>query len=145
MKICTKCKRDLEIEDFDWKFKDIKRKSRCKSCVAEYSKEHYKANAEKHKKIVIAHSKRYVLRNRTYVYNYLKQHPCSCGESDPVALDFDHIDPNTKIDTISNMAGSSGSLERLKREIAKCIILCSNCHRKKTAKDFNWYADLNRE
>ena len=28
------------------------------------------------------------------------------------------------------------------KEIEKCEIRCSNCHRKKTAKDFNWYHNI---
>ena len=41
------------------------------------------------------------------------------------ALSFHHIDPKEKDFTIS---GKSWSYERLKNEVDKCILVCSNCH-----------------
>ena len=41
------------------------------------------------------------------------------------ALEFHHKDPNEKDFTIS---GKSWSFERLKNEVDKCILVCSNCH-----------------
>ena len=50
-----------------------------------------------------------------------------CGYSKCVnALEFHHLDPNEKDFGIS---GKTWSLERLKKEVDKCILLCSNCHR----------------
>jgi DNA-binding CsgD family transcriptional regulator len=40
-------------------------------------------------------------------------------------LQFHHLDPNEKDFTIS---GKSWSFERLKKEVDKCILVCSNCH-----------------
>jgi len=49
-----------------------------------------------------------------------------CGYNKCVtALDFHHKDPKTKDFTIS---GKSYSFERLKNEVDKCILVCSNCH-----------------
>lgn len=42
------------------------------------------------------------------------------------ALEFHHLDPNEKDFTI---AGKSWSFERLKGEVDKCVLLCSNCHK----------------
>lgn len=41
------------------------------------------------------------------------------------ALEFHHLDPKEKDFTIS---GKSWSFEKLKTEVDKCILLCSNCH-----------------
>jgi DNA invertase Pin-like site-specific DNA recombinase len=41
------------------------------------------------------------------------------------ALHFHHLDPNQKDFTIS---GKSYSFERMKYEVDKCILVCSNCH-----------------
>lgn len=41
------------------------------------------------------------------------------------SLEFHHLDPNEKDFTIS---GKSWSFERLKKEVDKCILVCSNCH-----------------
>jgi len=42
------------------------------------------------------------------------------------ALDFHHLDPSTKDFSISNYANCS--IERIKSELDKCILLCRNCH-----------------
>jgi DNA invertase Pin-like site-specific DNA recombinase len=42
------------------------------------------------------------------------------------ALEFHHIDPNEKDFTIG---GKSWSFDRLKSEVDKCILVCSNCHK----------------
>lgn len=63
---------------------------------------------------------------------YKVRHGCShCGYNDhPFALEFDHIDPHTKSMAISDMY--CFSWERIKPELAKCQILCGNCHNIKT-------------
>lgn len=52
---------------------------------------------------------------------------CSkCGYKKSLkALEFHHLDPSEKDFTIS---GKSWSFERLKKEVDKCILVCSNCH-----------------
>lgn len=73
---------------------------------------------------------------REFIWNYKLSHPCSCGESDPIVLEFDHLANKDK-----NIAEIQGwSLKRLEREINKCQVLCANCHRRKTAKQFGWHA-----
>ncbi len=53
---------------------------------------------------------------------------CSrCGESRPAALDFHHPNSNEEL-IIAKLAGHTGN-ERLLKEIAKCEVLCANCHR----------------
>jgi len=50
-----------------------------------------------------------------------------CGFSHPAALQFHHTDPSTKEASVSAVA-KSWSLKRLQEEIAKCEVLCANCH-----------------
>jgi 5-methylcytosine-specific restriction endonuclease McrA len=78
---------------------------------------------------------------RIFVLQFLLEHLCvDCGEKDPVVLDFDHLSElGKKIYSISEMINSSSCLESLKLEINKCAVRCSNCHRRKTAKDFGSY------
>lgn len=45
-----------------------------------------------------------------------------------VALDFDHIDPSTKLFSPSSQSVTY-KLKPLFKEIRKCQILCANCHR----------------
>ena len=78
-------------------------------------------------------------RNREFVIEYLQSHPCiTCGESDILVLDFDHREQSTKDRTINHAIKDFG-LDRLKKEIAKCDILCANCHRRRTAKQLGSY------
>lgn len=58
---------------------------------------------------------------------------CSiCRENDWRCLDFDHIDPKTKLVSVSKAVTGRWSKEKILEEITKCQILCANCHRKKT-------------
>lgn len=53
-----------------------------------------------------------------------------CSENYWACLDFHHINPEDKIDSISNITRNNKySLYDLKSEISKCQILCVNCHR----------------
>lgn len=56
-----------------------------------------------------------------------------CGEKDPVCLEFHHKDPAEK-DLAIATGMSRWSRKRLEEEIAKCIVLCSNCHKKEHAR-----------
>jgi 5-methylcytosine-specific restriction endonuclease McrA len=51
------------------------------------------------------------------------------------ALEFHHLDPNKKDFNISK-SGHSRSWKRVKDELDKCILLCSNCH-KETHEELN--------
>jgi hypothetical protein len=53
-----------------------------------------------------------------------------CGESHPATLDFHHRDPNEKDFLLSSAARNGWGKERILREIEKCDVICSNCHRK---------------
>lgn len=54
-----------------------------------------------------------------------------CGENFPAALDFHHTGGNgDKEINISQIAIRSWGLERVRKEMAKCVLLCANCHRK---------------
>lgn len=66
----------------------------------------------------------------------LKSGCAICGEKDPIVLDFDHINQQEKCCSVSALIGKSET--RLCTEIAKCQILCANCHRRKTSKQFMW-------
>lgn len=72
------------------------------------------------------------LRRLKSLVLYFNTHPCvKCGEADPLVLDFHHRDPETKLFGIKD--NLTTTLERLSAEVAKCDVLCSNCHRKREA------------
>lgn len=68
-------------------------------------------------------------RRNTEIIREAKSVPCMrCGETYPFyVMDFHHRDPETKALPIgsSRMAGE----QTLRNEIAKCDVLCANCHR----------------
>lgn len=45
------------------------------------------------------------------------------------ALDFHHVDPTNKEFVISDSVRKGYSWEKMRAELDKCILLCSNCHR----------------
>jgi len=68
---------------------------------------------------------------KRWVMGYKRGQSCSrCPESHPACLDFHHPGVSDKEDSVHNLVWRCVSLERIKREIAKCVVLCANCHRK---------------
>lgn len=59
-----------------------------------------------------------------------QQLSCSCGEADPVCLDFHHKNPTTKLGQVPVLSSRGWSKERIVAEVAKCTVVCANCHRK---------------
>lgn len=57
-----------------------------------------------------------------------------CGLIDlehPEIFDFDHLDGTTKAGNVAAFL-SKGTLDDLRAEIAKCEVVCANCHRIRT-------------
>jgi hypothetical protein len=52
-----------------------------------------------------------------------------CGFDNPVCLDFHHKNPNNKIRNVCVMSRKGWSIKKILEEIAKCEVLCANCHR----------------
>jgi hypothetical protein len=65
-----------------------------------------------------------------------KQSPCTdCGVRYPkCVMQFDHVDPAKKLFSVAEAVGLLPRLEMLKAEIAKCELVCANCHAIRTAK-----------
>ncbi len=60
---------------------------------------------------------------------YKKDLKCTkCPENHPATLDFHHH--SGKEFEIAYMVANGYSIERIKKELEKCDVLCSNCHRK---------------
>ena len=75
------------------------------------------------------------LRRQTVDAVKSKRGCVDCGETDPVVLDFHHIDPSTKLFTVATGVSKCASMDELLAEIDKCIVLCSNDHRRRHAKE----------
>lgn len=62
---------------------------------------------------------------------YKRDLKCSkCPENHPACLDFHHKNPDEKEYEVCFMASKGSSKEQILKEIAKCDVLCANCHRK---------------
>tara|TARA_R100000005_G_C4932979_1_gene161043 strand:- start:467 stop:907 length:441 start_codon:yes stop_codon:yes gene_type:complete len=78
------------------------------------------------------------------VSNYLNSYKMSkgcleCGYNEsPYALEFHHRDRKFKSKNVSNFRKSSwAQLDKIVKEVKKCDILCSNCHKILTQKEIN--------
>jgi len=123
----------------------LKRTSgRCRSCRAKRP-----SNPQRRKN----YAREYGRKRRARLYEIIDRHKLEAGcahcgyHEDARALDFDHIDPATKVQTISWLVTTSGvnpdnpkHMAKLMDEIAKCQVLCANCHRIKTreAREGHW-------
>lgn len=80
-------------------------------------------------KCVKCQSRRKSLRKNLNRKQLLEEHGSKCSKCSynkcESALQFHHIDPSKKEFEISE---SAYSLENLKAEAKKCILLCANCH-----------------
>lgn len=72
-------------------------------------------------------------RNFERMLHYLDSHPCvDCGEVDPIVLEFDHLPEFEKRFEIGRaVTGSTRSWAAILAEIAKCDVVCANCHRRR--------------
>ena len=138
--ICSKCHLNKNIEEFSFRnrLKNIRHKQ-CRICHDLYAKTHYKNNREKYIDRAKKNNRKYKEIIRQVVVNYLKSHPCiDCGENDIVVLDFDHRSKkNFNIAGVCNR--SIVSVKRLLKEIEKCDVRCSNCHRRRHARERNFW------
>ena len=75
---------------------------------------------------------------REWLLGYLKIHPCiDCGETHLATLDFDHVREKKKVN-ISVLIRRGQTLRVILKEVEKCDVRCSNCHRKRTYKANGW-------
>lgn len=137
-KICCCCKIEKNVSEFSKHSKKADGfQPRCKLCKRLYDN---KYNQEHPKVKNVIRERREAKRNsiRKIICNYLMEHPCvDCGETDIIVLEFDHI--HDKVRNISQMVNNEVSIKNIMIEIDKCEVRCANCHRRKTAKQFNTY------
>jgi hypothetical protein len=138
--VCTACGESKQVDDFAFRYQaDGKRHRRCKTCIASYGRKHYSRNRQAYitRNVANMRMRRRALKAR--VWEYLLEHPCvDCGETDPVVLEFDHVEPESKRSEIYCMVQGAYGLGTLLTEIRKCEVRCANCHRRRTAAQFAW-------
>jgi hypothetical protein len=69
-------------------------------------------------------------KKKEYVSHLREIEPCAvCGEMDPMVKEFHHLDPAEKLFNIGN-SWQTRSMVQIVAEVAKCVILCANCHKR---------------
>ena len=124
MKTCSKCNLNLSEDDFNKKGKYLQ--SYCKSCQKGLRDKHY----EKYKQKYIDKA----IRRRGELQRFLDsikvKAKCErCGFDHVACLDFHHINADDKEIGLSSAALNGWSKKRILKEVSKCKVLCSNCHR----------------
>lgn len=92
-----------------------------------------------------AYCQKYRQANKERLFEYLSNHPCvDCGENDVVVLEFDHLPEFEKKFNIGRAVGASTrKWATIQAEIDKCEVVCSNDHKRRTAKrSGSWWKEL---
>lgn len=127
MKRCPKCDTTKSADEF------AKSKSRadglqslCKECKRALDRARYKAKPETYR------ARNDALRKKiTSIVREAKDVPCAdCKQRfHYCAMDFDHLPGTDKLFNVSLAVNKASSIPVLLREIEKCEVVCSNCHR----------------
>lgn len=135
--MCTRCNKKKTVDLFNKRSKAKDGLSVwCKQCFADYDRERYQTVDKERKD---RNRKAQAERKQNLLWEILTTSECNnCGNADPEVLEFDHRDGADKKFNVSEMMYSH-SWESILKEIAKCDILCANCHRKRTIKQFGFW------
>ena len=136
---CSACQLEQAVARFSFDDQRLGTlNSYCRACQAAYRRAHYVANKPDYIRRAIAQVRERHETCQREVMRYLATHPCvDCGLTNPVVLEFDHRDPAEKLMNVGTMMASR-RWQRVRAEIDKCDVRCANCHRRRTARQFNW-------
>ena len=110
----------------------------CKPCNIARNQRWYRENPDVRSRRMDEQERTARQRRQRAIWAYLCGHPCvDCGESDPLVLEFDHL--RDKVAKISKMANMKRPWSVILAEIAKCEVVCANCHRRRTLARINSY------
>ncbi len=138
MKHCPKCGLDKIIEEF------YRRRTgrevgnyyeKCKECYRDRGRKYYHQNKDIQLGLAILRKHRYKKERGEFVNTLKKDKPCKdCNRIfPPWVMDFDHREGEIKIGSVSRLATTDTvNIDRIKIEIAKCDLVCANCHRQRT-------------
>jgi hypothetical protein len=133
MRRCSRCKEEKPGEDFAWRnIEKGWRETYCRPCRAAYKQEHYAKNKQRYIDQARSWSQSTLAERGELLLTFFASHPCTdCGEADPIVLEFDHV---LSKDFDIGAGFRNKSWDDVAREMAKCEVVCVNCHRRRTAK-----------
>ncbi len=138
VKICTKCGKTKYFRSFYRRKRGSrsgKYYEKCKECMKLRGRKYYHDNRDRQLHLALLRRHKAYLEKRAFTIK-AKDKPCAdCGiKYSHYVMDFDHKEDSEKINDISYMMTRNWSLEKIKKEILKCEVVCSNCHRIRTYK-----------
>jgi ferredoxin len=134
VKRCARCGEYKDEAEFNWRYLGLSRQSICRQCQKLSRREHYERHTEKEKARTYEVTKRRREDAQRFIYEYLSYQKCvDCGEYDFSVLTFDHVRGKKKKE-ISRMIADGDSVDAILQEIAKCQVVCANCHMRREQK-----------
>jgi len=127
MKRCRKCGEENPLESFHRCAKGDGRQAWCKACRKSYDAVYFQANKHRRRKDP---DKNAGFRRW---YADLKSRPCAdCeGTFPPAVMHWDHLPGTAKTGDVGRLAARTNRRLVLE-EIAKCELVCANCHAVRT-------------
>src|SRR5262249_4007125 len=128
-KCCPRCCQELPLSDYG-----VRTNGRpqhwCKKCHCAYQRGYFEKHKEYYGKLMAER----VERHRDMIREAKSIPWADCGQRYPhYVMDFDHRRGEKKCFAIANAMGQTRiSAKRLLAEIAKCDVVCANCHRVRT-------------
>ena len=125
LKVCRRC-RDTKLRDHDFHVDRKRSDGRCVYCKP-CQRASVRASTAKHGRNTYESPHR--VAARAYVAER-KAQPCAdCGRSWPAkVMHYHHVDPSGKSASIASLISRGAPVPVIEAEIAKCVLLCGNCH-----------------
>ena len=125
---CTRCEEVKPLSDFH-RWRDG-HQWWCKACKSDVAAQHYQDNKARRS----AHNQRRQQAFRSWYTSLKTDKPCAdCGQIfHPAAMHWDHLPEFEKSGSLGELV-RHGSRELVLNEIAKCELVCANCHAVRTA------------
>ncbi len=102
-----------------------------KENIRKYNREYYQRNRKHLLRKQKEKNRRHLKKVGIWLSEYKKGLSCmKCSESHPATLQFHHRNPKDKEFSIGEYRRGRYSKKRILDEIAKCDVICANCHAK---------------
>jgi hypothetical protein len=124
MKRCGRCGETKAFEEFHRGRGGFQ--SWCKECRRIYDRTYWRRT--RLRRLELRRRRQEELRK--WFHDLKRNIPCAdCGAHfHPVAMEWDHLPGQKKFREVSNLFRGTPSKRRLVEEIAKCELVCANCH-----------------
>jgi hypothetical protein len=125
---CGRCQRDLPFPAFGRY--GARHQSYCRDCKREYDAAWYRANKAKRQARVRADRAAHV----EWMNSLKEGRPCAdCGQAfPPYVMEWDHLPGTEKTLVLADTRRAAYGRRRILAELAKCELVCANCHRERT-------------